>query len=100
MFGKVLTYDAYHLALYLLTASLWGLLGLRVLLRGTGGKALAGCCGLFAVALLINGVMLVLDTQRVLEHHQVEMILLMVGVALPGALMCVGVVGRGKVRKN
>lgn len=87
MFGNVLTYDAYHLGLYLLSALGWGALGLRQLLRGTGIGALLRCCGLFAVALLFNGVMLVLDIQRVLEHHQVESILLFGGVLLPGIVL-------------
>jgi hypothetical protein len=34
MFGNVLTYDAYHLALYLLTALAWGVLGLWFLMSG------------------------------------------------------------------
>jgi hypothetical protein len=90
MFGNVLTYDAYHLGLYLFSALGWGALGLRQLLRGSGFTALLRCCGLFGVALLFNGVMLLLDIQRVLEHRQVESILLFGGVLLPGILwlMC------------
>jgi len=38
MFGNVLTYDVYHLALYLATAMAWGALGLWLLLQGRGWR--------------------------------------------------------------
>lgn len=87
MFGQVLTYGAYHLALYLCTALAWGALGLYFLLQGTGFGALIRCCGMFAIALSINGVMLLLDIRRTLDHHQVEAILWLAGVALPCLLL-------------
>jgi hypothetical protein len=90
MFGAVLTYDVYHLALYLLSALGWGALGLRPLLHGSGRGALLRCCGLFAVALLFNGVMLLLDIQRVLEHGQVVSVLLIGGGLVPGVLLLMG----------
>ncbi|MFV3292701.1 hypothetical protein ACNFBR_28745 [Pseudomonas sp. NY11955] len=86
MFGKVLTYDVYHLALYLGSALAWGAVGLRLLLRGAGIEALYKCCAVFGLALTINSVMLVLDILRVLEHWQVELGLLLFGVMLPCAL--------------
>jgi len=82
MFG-VLTYDAYHLALYLLTALAWGALGFGFLLRGTDAQALYKCCAMFGLALTINGVVLVLDIFRVIPHHEVELILLVFGMLLP-----------------
>ncbi|WP_236237141.1 MULTISPECIES: hypothetical protein [Pseudomonas] len=83
MFGSVLTYDAYHLALYLLTALAWAALGFFLLLRGLDLQALYRCCAMFGLALAINAVMLVLDILRILEHHQVELALLVIGMALP-----------------
>ncbi|MEN5036787.1 hypothetical protein [Pseudomonas sp. TWI929] len=83
MFGKVLTYDVYHLALYLVTAMAWGAAGLWLLLRGAGVEALYRCCAMFGLALTISSVMLVLDIFRVLEHWQVELGLLLLGVLLP-----------------
>ncbi|MNE49567.1 hypothetical protein D3C80_1440960 [compost metagenome] len=83
MFGKVLTYDVYHLALYLATAMAWGAAGLWLLLRGVGVEALYRCCAMFGLALTISSVMLVLDILRVLEHWQVELGLLLFGVLLP-----------------
>ena len=86
MFGNVLTYDVYHLALYLATAMAWGALGLWLLLQGAGVEALYKCCAVFGLALTISGVMLVLDILRVLEHWQVEAGLLLFGVLLPCVL--------------
>ncbi|MCE1114004.1 MULTISPECIES: hypothetical protein [Pseudomonas] len=100
MFGNVLTYDAYHLALYLLTALAWGVLGLWFLMNGTGVGALLRCCAMFGVALLINGFMLMLDIWRVLEHGQVEAGLLAVGVVLPVMLILICRTGFLKVRKS
>ncbi|HGA2318555.1 TPA: hypothetical protein ACIRVE_003133 [Pseudomonas putida] len=85
MFG-VLTYGAYHLALYLLTAWAWGALGFGFLLRGNDVQALYKCCAMFGLALAINAVVLVLDIFRVIPHHQVELILLMFGVLLPALI--------------
>ncbi len=82
MFG-VLTYDAYHLALYLLTALAWGALGFGFLLRGTDAQALYKCCAMFGLALTINAVVLVLDIFRVIPHHEVELILLVFGMLVP-----------------
>ncbi|MDF9618822.1 hypothetical protein P5705_14315 [Pseudomonas entomophila] len=89
MFGQVLTYDVYHLALYLLTALAWGLLGMRFLLRDTTATGLLKCCAMFGVAVAIKAVMLVLDIWRVLEHHQVERLLMVLGGLLPGALLLI-----------
>jgi len=83
MFGSVLTYDAYHLALYLLSALACAALGFFFLLRGLDLQALYRCCAMFGLALATSAVMLVLDIFRVLEHHQVEMALLVFGMALP-----------------
>lgn len=85
MFG-VLTYDAYHLALYLLTALAWGALGFGFLLRGTDAQALYKCCAMFGLALAINAVVLVLDIFRVIPHHEVELILLIFGMLLPALI--------------
>ncbi|MFZ5934259.1 hypothetical protein BGP84_08245 [Pseudomonas putida] len=85
MFG-VLTYDAYHLALYLLTALAWGALGFGFLLRSADAQALYKCCAMFGLALAINAAVLVLDIFRVIPHHEVELILLGFGMALPSAL--------------
>jgi len=85
MFG-VLTYDAYHLALYLLTALAWGALGFGYLLRSTDAQALCKCCAMFGLALAINAVVLVLDIFRVIAHHEVELILLIVGMLLPAIM--------------
>ncbi|MGJ7551448.1 hypothetical protein [Pseudomonas alloputida] len=85
MFG-VLTYDAYHLALYLLTALAWGALGFGFLLRSADAQALYKCCAMFGLALAINAVVLVLDIVRVIPHHEVELILLVFGMALPSAI--------------
>ncbi|MGE8114961.1 hypothetical protein [Pseudomonas sp. NPDC086566] len=82
MFG-VLTYDAYHLALYLLTALAWGALGFGFLLRSSDAQALYKCCAMLGLALAINAVMLVLDIFRVIPHHEVELVLLMLGMLLP-----------------
>ncbi|GLO12550.1 hypothetical protein PPUJ20028_11310 [Pseudomonas putida] len=87
MFGKMLTYDVYHLALYLGAVMAWGALGLWLLLRGAGVEALYRCCAMFGLALTISSIMLVLDIFRVLEHWQVEMGLLLFGVMLPGAVV-------------
>ncbi|MFJ7788633.1 hypothetical protein [Pseudomonas sp. NPDC096925] len=86
MFGKVLTYDVYHLALYLCTALAWGAVGLWLLLRGTGAPALYKCCAMFGLILAIGSIMLVLDILRVLENWQVESGLLLFGVLLPCVL--------------
>ncbi|MEG0244746.1 hypothetical protein D3C76_1627490 [compost metagenome] len=83
MFGNVLTYDAYHLALYLITAMAWVSLGFCFLLRGVDVQALYKGCAMFGVALTISVVMLVVDIMRMLEHHQVEMALVIVGMVLP-----------------
>ncbi|MBC3477949.1 hypothetical protein [Pseudomonas taiwanensis] len=83
MFGKVLTYDVYHLALYLGTVMAWGALGLWLLLRGAGVEALYKCCSMFGLALTISSIMLVLDIFRVIEHWQVEAGLLLFGGLLP-----------------
>jgi hypothetical protein len=85
MFG-VLTYDTYHLALYLLTALAWGALGFGFLLRSADAQALYKCCAMFGLALVINATVLVLDIFRVIPHHEVELILLGFGMALPSAL--------------
>ncbi|MEN5301429.1 hypothetical protein [Pseudomonas sp. TWI628] len=85
MFG-VLTYDAYHLALYLLTALAWGALGFGFLLRGADTQALYKCCAMFGLALAINSVMLVLDIFRVLPHYEVEWVLLVFGMLLPAVM--------------
>ncbi|WP_343595986.1 hypothetical protein [Pseudomonas sp.] len=85
MFG-VLTYDAYQLALYLLTALAWGALGFGFLLRGTDAQALYKCCAMFGLALAINAVVLVLDIFRVIPHHEVELILLIFGMLLPALI--------------
>ena len=82
MFG-VLTYDAYHLALYLLTALAWGALGSGFLLRGSDAQALYKCCAMLGLALAINTVMLMLDIFRVIPHHEVECVLLVFGMLLP-----------------
>ncbi|MEN5239326.1 MULTISPECIES: hypothetical protein [Pseudomonas] len=100
MFGNVLTYDAYHLALYLLTALAWSVLGLWLLMSGVGVAALLRCCAMFGVALLINGLMLMLDIWRVLDHAQVEAGLLAVGVVLPIMLMLIYKTSFSKVRKG
>lgn len=83
MFGKVLTYDVYHLALYLGSVLAWGAVGLRLLLRGAGIEALYQSCAIFGLALMFGSIMLVLDILRVLEHWQVELGLLLFGVMLP-----------------
>jgi NADH:ubiquinone oxidoreductase subunit 6 (subunit J) len=88
MFGNVLTYDAYHLALYLLTALAWGVLGLWFLMSG-GRRGVAQVLRHVGVALLINGFMLMLDIWRVLDHAQVEAGLLAVGVVLPIMLILI-----------
>lgn len=75
MFG-VLTYDAYHLALYLLTALAWGALGLGV-------QALWKCCAMLGLVLAIKSIVLVLDISRVIPHHHVELVLLVFGIVLP-----------------
>ncbi|MBO9551654.1 hypothetical protein [Pseudomonas sp.] len=85
MFG-VLTYDAYHLALYLFTALAWGALGFGFLLRGADTQALYKCCAMFGLALAINAAMLVLDIFRVIPHHAVELVLLVFGMLLPAAI--------------
>ncbi|WP_079229075.1 hypothetical protein [Pseudomonas putida] len=85
MFG-VLTYDAYHLALYLLTALAWGALGFGFLLRSADAQALYKCCAMFGLALTLNAAVLVLDIFRVIPHHEVEMILLMFGMLLPAVI--------------
>ncbi|ABY99747.1 TPA: hypothetical protein ACHTCR_002141 [Pseudomonas putida] len=87
MFGNVLTYDVYHLALYLGSALAWGAVGLLMLLRGAGVGALYKCCAVFGLALITNSIMLVLDILRVLEHWQVELGLLLFGVMLPCVLV-------------
>ncbi|AXM98621.1 hypothetical protein ACU5P1_07985 [Pseudomonas plecoglossicida] len=87
MFGGVLTYDAYHLALYLLTVLAWAALGCFILLRGLDVLALYRCCAMFGLALTISSVMLVLDILRVLEHTQVEMTLLILGIVLPVSII-------------
>ncbi|WP_248919301.1 hypothetical protein [Pseudomonas entomophila] len=89
MFGQVLTYDAYHLALYLLTALAWGMLGVRFLLLDLSSTALLRCFAMFGAAMMINAGMLMLDIRRVLEHHQVELLLVVLGGLLPGALMLI-----------
>lgn len=86
MFGKVLTYDVYHLALYLCTALAWATVGLWLLLRGAGVEALYKCCAMFSLVLAISSIMLVLDILRVLEHWQVELGLLLFGVLVPCVL--------------
>ncbi|MFJ4457214.1 hypothetical protein ACIP1G_25460 [Pseudomonas sp. NPDC089392] len=83
MFGNVLTYDVYHLALYLGMVMAWGAVGLWLLQRGAGVEALYRCCAMFGLALMISSVMLVLDIFRVLEHWQVELGLMLLGVLLP-----------------
>lgn len=83
MFGNVLTYDAYHLAIYLITAIAWVSLGFCFLMRGAGVQALYKGCAMFGVALALSLGMLVLDILRVLEHPHVEMSLVMVGMVLP-----------------
>ncbi|WP_085677847.1 MULTISPECIES: hypothetical protein [unclassified Pseudomonas] len=85
MFG-VLTYDAYHLALYLLTALAWGALGFGFLLRGADAQALYKCCAMFGLALAINGGVLVLDIFRVIPHYEVEFILLVFGMLVPAGM--------------
>jgi hypothetical protein len=87
MFGSVLTYGAYHLALYLFTALAWAALGFFFLLRGLDVQALYRCCAMFGLALAISAVMLVLDILRILEHHQVEMALLIFGMLLPVSII-------------
>ncbi|MFV3406040.1 hypothetical protein ACNFIC_19125 [Pseudomonas sp. NY15463] len=67
--------------------------GLRHLLHGSGRGALLRCCDLFGVALLFNGVMLLLDIQRVLEHGQVVSVLLIGGGLVPGVLLLMGRAG-------
>jgi hypothetical protein len=89
MFGQVLNYDVYHLALYLLAALAWGVLGVRFLLHDTTAKGLIKCFAMLGVAMVINLVMLMLDIWRVLEHHQVEFLLMMLGGLLPGGLMLI-----------
>ncbi|CAI3807520.1 hypothetical protein GLGCALEP_04701 [Pseudomonas sp. MM221] len=83
MFGNVLTYDVYHLALYLATAVAWVALGLWLLLQGEGVEALYRCCAMFGLALMISSIMLVLDIFRLIEHWQVEAGLVLFGVLLP-----------------
>ncbi|WP_449434188.1 hypothetical protein [Pseudomonas putida] len=87
MLGNGLTYDSYHLALYLCTVMAWGALALGFLLRGVGAQALYKGCAMFVVTLAISVVLLLLDILRVLEHHQVELALLLFGMLLPCALM-------------
>ncbi|MDZ3993112.1 hypothetical protein [Pseudomonas sp. Teo4] len=87
MFGNVLTYDVYHLALYLLAVMAWSALGLWILLRGTGSWARYGGFALLGLTLTICSVMLVLDILRVLEHRQVEWGLLIFGMFLPATIM-------------
>ncbi|WP_236707524.1 hypothetical protein [Pseudomonas sp. Leaf58] len=83
MFGKVLTYDVYHLALYLGSALAWGAVGLWLLLRGVGVVALYKGCVVFGLGLALSSIILVLDIVRVLEHWQVELGLLLFGLLLP-----------------
>jgi|GEM_PF-915464 len=87
MFGNVLTYDAYHLALYLITAIAWVSLGFGFLLSGIDVQALYKGCAMFGVALTISVVMLVVDILQMLEHHQVEMALVIVGIILPAGVI-------------
>ncbi|CAK14528.1 hypothetical protein [Pseudomonas entomophila] len=89
MFGQVLTYDVYHLALYLISALAWGMLGVRFLLLDLSATALLRCFAMFGLAMAINAGMLMLDIRRVLEHHQVELLLVVLGGLLPGALMLI-----------
>jgi len=89
MFGNVLTYDAYHLALYLFMVLSWGALGFWFLRRGVGVEALLKCCAMFGLALVVSSVMLVLDILRVLEHHQVEMALWGLGGGLPAGVFLI-----------
>jgi len=85
MFG-VLTYDAYHLALYLLTALAWGALGLGLVLRGADVQGLWKCCAMLGLVLAIKSVVLVLDIFRVIPHHHVELVLLVFGIVLPAGI--------------
>ncbi|HCV38593.1 MAG TPA: hypothetical protein DGQ94_07720 [Pseudomonas sp.] len=85
MFG-VLTHDACHLALYLLTALAWWALGLGLVLRGAHFQALWKCCAMLGLVLAIKSVVLVLDILRVIPHHQVELVLLVFGIVLPASI--------------
>ena len=89
MFGNVLTYDVYHLALYLFLVLAWGALGLHFLQRGIGIEELVKCCAMFGLALAVSSVMLVLDILRVLEHHQVEIALWGLGGVLPASVFLI-----------
>lgn len=83
MFGNVLTYDAYHLALYLVSTLAWVSLGCCFLLRGADVQALYKCFAMFGMALTVSVGMLLLDILRMLEHHHVEMVLVIFGMVLP-----------------
>ncbi|MBH3427683.1 hypothetical protein [Pseudomonas alkylphenolica] len=89
---KALTYDVFHLGLYMVAALAWTTLCVLVLLnarRHMPGVSNASCLGAGVLGAVVCLGLLLADVLRLVEGHVVLFGLIVVGVIVPSLTACV-----------